>query len=157
MAEFRISVHVSDEDTLYNPFDAAKQTLSAALTDYITSCYTEKHFHESAVLVFSGTHIDGERLKKALLRYIQKELEHNDRRRKRNVVKMLRLLVIGLLFVSAGILLGKRLNSILLEVLSIIGSFAVWEAANIWIVENPETALRERFLKRLMETSVIVE
>ena len=70
---------------------------------------------------------------------------------------MLRLLVIGLIFVAAGILLSAGLDSILLELLSIVGSFAVWEAANIWIVENPEIKLRERFLRRLMETEIIVD
>lgn len=35
-----------------------------------------------------------------------------------------------------------------------IGSFAVWEAANIWIVENPQMRMQRRKLTKLTETEV---
>ena len=38
--------------------------------------------------------------------------------------------------------------------LSIIGSFAVWEAANVWIVDKPAMQLQQRRLKKMMETEV---
>ncbi|MBQ8935373.1 MAG: hypothetical protein IJ049_03100 [Oscillospiraceae bacterium] len=157
MRAVQINIHVDREDDLYNSFDSGRQTLSNDLIEYISDCYTEKHLDERAVLSFSGASIDTECLKNALQRYVRHEIEQNDRERKRNFAKMIRLLAIGLVFVAAAILLSTRLDSILIELISIVGSFAVWEAANIRIVENPSVRLRECFLKRLQETEIVVE
>ena len=65
MSEFRINIQVDDESSLYNSFDAEKQTLSADLIDYISNRYTDKHFHQRVVLGFSGAEINAVQLKKS--------------------------------------------------------------------------------------------
>lgn len=157
MNTFDIDIHVDNEAELYNSFDRMGLTLSAEVMDYISARYTEKHFGDTVRLVFSGASIDIDRMKAALHRYVQEELDKTAKMRSRNRWKQLRLFLIGLIFIGAYFLLDNALPSVPVELLSIVGSFAIWEAANIWIVENPETRLRERFLNRLLQTEVIVE
>ena len=109
------------------------------------------------MLIFSGTEIDENKLYAALHRHVQSELAQIKRSKRFNFIKQLRLFLIGLAFVAAGILLGKYLNSIPVEILSIIGSFAVWEAANIWIVENPALRLKQRLNEKLLQAEIRVE
>ena len=89
MKPFEISIRVEDENDLYNHFDAQGMTLSDDLTAYIARCYTEKHFGEDVRITFSGAKIDAERLKAALHRYIDRELEQNAKERKSNLFKQL--------------------------------------------------------------------
>lgn len=58
---------------------------------------------------------------------------------------------------TAGILLDGVFGSVPVELISIVGSFAVWEAANIWIVENPRTRLAKKTLKKLNSTKIVIE
>ena len=45
-------------------------------------------------------------------------------------------------------------KQLFLEVLFIIGSFAVWEAANIWIVEKPRRHMERTKVRKLMDTEI---
>ena len=138
---FDIHLHVIDEASLYNPLDPTGLTFNSDVYDYIEDCYSEKHLYEvPRLLVSADTPIDQERLKKAFIRYLQEEQDCNERERKRNTVHMLRLLIIGLLFIVAGVMLANVLNAVGAEILSIIGSFAVWEAAGGWFEQRPQTA-----------------
>ena len=58
---------------------------------------------------------------------------------------------------TAAILLDGIIGSVPVELISIVGSFAVWEAANIWIVENPRNRLAKRTLKKLNSTRIVIE
>ena len=149
METYEIRIHIDDESELYNPFDESKSMLSDDLLSYLQERYTEKDFRKRAVLIFSGARIDGDNLRSALHRYVEAELDMIRRKKRFNFLKQLRLFIIGIVFVAAGIVLGNYLDSVPLEILSIIGSFAVWEAANIWIVENPTIRLQSRLNEKL--------
>ena len=157
MGTYEIRIHINDESELYNSFDESKSTLNESLLSYLQERYTEKEFGKRAVLVFSGAKIDEDRLRAALRRHVETELDLIKRKKKFNFLKQLRLFLIGLVFVAAGIILGGYLNSIPLEILSIIGSFAVWEAADIWIVENPTVRLQKRLNEKLLEAEIIIK
>ena len=157
MGTFEIRVRVADESELYNPFDPDKLTLNEDLLQYLVNRYSERELGKPTSLVFVGAAIDGKHLKAALRRHVESELEKNRREKKLNYAKQLRLFLIGLAFVTAGILLGQVLEAVPVEILSIIGSFAVWEAANIWIVENPGLDFQKRRFRKLLEAEISVE
>ena len=157
MNTFEIRIHVNDESELYNSFDESKTTLNESLLSYLQDRYVEKEFGKRAVLIFSGAKIDESILMAALQRHVEAELDRIKRKKKFNFLKQLRLFLIGLVFVSAGLILGNYLNSIPVEILSIIGTFAIWEAANIWIVENPAIRLQKRLNEKLLEAEIIIE
>ena len=72
----------------------------------------------------------------------------------RSRVKQLWLFLVGIAFIGFWLLLAANIESIAVEVLSIIGSFAIWEAANIWIVEAPKMRIHKRLLERLKNTRI---
>ena len=69
-------------------------------------------------------------------------------------MKQVRLFAIGLAFIAIWLLVKTITNVLIVEILSIIGSFAIWEASNIWIVEKPNIRLKRHMLRRLMDTEV---
>lgn len=157
METFEIKVRVADESELYNPFDPDKLTLNEDLLQYLVNRYSEKELGKQTALAFVGAAIDGNHLKAALRRHVESELEKNRREKKLNYAKQLRLFLIGVAFIAADIALKQALPSIPVEILSIIGSFAVWEAANIWIVENPGLDFQKRRFRKLLEAEISIE
>ena len=64
------------------------------------------------------------------------------------------MFVIGILAISLWLFVARRTENLLVEILSIIGSFALWEAVNIWIVEKPVMRMEEKRLKKMMQAEV---
>ena len=157
MQTFEIKIIVNDESELYSPFDPDKRILSDDLIAYLSDRYQEKEIGKKTVLVFEGVEIVAKNLESALHEHIAAELQKIDKQKKINILKQLRLFVIGLVFVATGIILTNYISAVPTELLSIIGSFAVWEAANIWIVGNPSLKFRQKFLKKLLEADIIVK
>ncbi len=67
------------------------------------------------------------------------------------------MFLIGIIFIMLWIFIGASIEAVGAEVLSIIGSFAIWEAANIWIVDNPEIDLEIKRLKRVEQAEIIFQ
>ena len=144
MSIHEIKLRIRNEDELYNPFDEDRQVLSDDVLSYVMDRYDEKQFGEAvSIRIVSDGDIDWENAAAAFRRKIDARLLINAKDRKKNNAKMLRLFLIGLAFVAVGIALSVRLDAVPTEFLSIIGSFAVWEAANIWIVQNPQNKTDE--------------
>ena len=59
---------------------------------------------------------------------------------------------IGVLFIGVGLLLADRLPALTGEIISTIGAFSMWEAAGIWIVENPGNRIKQRWIELLLKT-----
>ena len=54
------------------------------------------------------------------------------------------------------LMLSGRVPELLSEIVSTVGAFSLWEAASIWIVENPSIRLRKARLQMLSNTEVFV-
>lgn len=85
---------------------------------------------------------------------MEHEEEIEEREQQISSMKQVRMFLIGISFIAIWMLAAKITKNILVEVLSIIGSFAMWEASNIWIVEKPYIRLKRHRLRRLMETEI---
>ena len=157
METYEIKINIADESELYNSFDLDRTTLNNDLIAYMTDRYTEKEFGKKAVFVFSGAAIDADHLRNVFNQHIEREFDKTVKETRINSLKQLRLLLIGVVFIAAGFFFSNYLDSIPVEILSIIGSFSVWEAANIWIVENPKLKLRNKLLTKLQEAEILVE
>ena len=76
------------------------------------------------------------------------------REKRCNTLKQIRLLILGTFFISVWLISSAFLDGIWPEVLSIIGSFAIWEASNIWIMDNPKLTLERKRLTSLKEAEI---
>lgn len=155
---YEINLTIQDEKQLYNPFDESCRTLNDDVSDYLAGQYGRKEAGDDIVLkIKCDGPINFERVCGAFQELIREQELRTSNQKRLNRVKQIWLLCIGIVFVTAGILLDGVLGSVPVELISIVGSFAVWEAANIWIVENPRTRLAQRTLKKLNSTKIVIE
>lgn len=154
---YEILIKVEDEKELYNKFDESCNTISDEIITYIESQLSKKNVIDNLIIkISSKNYIDEEKIKKAFSKYINDKIEYNERKKRFNRVKQIRLFIIGIIFIGLSILIGAILESILYTIISTIGSFAIWEAANIWIVENMESKIEKGLLQNLLQTKIEV-
>lgn len=155
---YEINLKIREEKELYNPLDESCRTLSSEVSDYLTGQYGKKKLTDGILLkIKCDGPVNRERVCAAFQELIREQELHNTNQKRTNRLKQLWLFCIGVLFVTAAILLDGILGSVPLELVSIVGSFAVWEAANIWIVENPRNQIAKLMLKKLNATKIVIE
>lgn len=156
---YEIRIKVNREEELYDPFDPDMEVLSSDAADYIIKRFEEKAKigDEPVIKVISSNPLNKERVKSAFTLFIDGKISVLEKEQKRTIIKQIGLFLIGIAFIALWLILASSIKNIAAEVLSIIGSFAVWEAANIWIVEAPKLRLEKRLLKRLKDTKVEFE
>jgi hypothetical protein len=152
---FEIKIKIHEEADLYNPLDPEGSELSDEVISYMVRKYQEKGRKEKHIIhIISDEPVDEEKVRNSFLAYSTKEEMIFGNVRNRITLKQLTLFVIGILFISLWLFASSRTENLLVEILSIIGSFALWEAADIWIVEKPVRRIEEKRLKKLMQAEV---
>ena len=153
MYEIKIKVH--EEADLYNAFDPDQVQLKDEVVSYITRKFHEKERTDKYCMhIFSDVPVDEARVRHNFQNYVKEEVGIINRVHQRSTMKQVLMFIIGIVFITTWVLMSSKTGAIVLEVLSIIGSFAVWEAANVWIVEKPTMRLHQIRLKKMMETEV---
>lgn len=152
-----IKVRIHDEDDLYDPLDPDKLYLSQDVISYIEQRYSEKRdYGKVNIHIISDKPVHTDRVKEAFHVYIENEKNALNKEQHLASTRQIRLFVIGIIFISIWLIISANIENILVEVLSIIGSFAIWEAADIWIVGKPEIRVKKRILQRLQETNICI-
>lgn len=152
-----IKIRIHDENDLYDPLDPDKQYLSDDVISYIEKRYSEKtDYGKVNIHIISDKPVNTDRVKEAFHTYIENEKNSLEKEQHLASIRQIRLFVIGIIFISVWLIMSANIENILVEVLSIIGSFAIWEAADIWIVGKPEIHVKKRVLQRLQETNICI-
>ncbi len=132
-----MKVKINDEHELYNSFDQFDETLSEDLVSYINSKEEIASIKEKGVIeIISEKKIDENKFKKAFEKYCDEQLIIINRQQKINRTKQIGMLIVGILFIIFSILLADKINIIILEIISTIGSFSIWESANSWLLQS---------------------
>ena len=132
-----MKIKIDNEDELYNSFDKFEETLSEDFVSYINNkeeiaLLTEKEDIE----IVSKNKIDENKFKKAFEKYCDEQLILIRRQEKINKTKQIWMLIVGIVFIIFSILLTDKINVIILEIISTIGSFSIWESANSWLLQS---------------------
>lgn len=136
--DIEIPLRIECEDDLYNKLDPTRSSIDDSVYDYMFEKMSVVRRGEKVrVNIFSAQKVDEDRIRKAFINNIDDLLSELHRERMMNRMSQIRLFIIGIAFISFWLAAATYLDGIWPEVLSIIGSFAVWEAANIWIKDNP--------------------
>ena len=152
---FEISIKIHEENDLYNPLDPDCALLSDDVVSYIIRRYQEKERTEKFFIhVISDKPVNEDRIRENIRSYMLHEIDFQTREHHISTLRQIRLFMIGIAFIAGWLLAARQTESVSVEVLSIIGSFAVWEAANIWISEKPHIRLRKLRLMILKDTEV---
>ncbi|MBQ4249935.1 MAG: hypothetical protein II705_07845 [Clostridia bacterium] len=149
METLEIKLRIHDENELYNRFDEDRQVLSDDVISYITDRFDERKLGSRIrIKIISDEPLNEENVKSAFMRSADALKSLNRKQRLLNNGKMIRLLIIGVALLAIGIVLTISLDQLPLALISAVGTFAVWEAASICLVKNPEnTAARQRIEK----------
>ena len=155
MNTYTIKVKVTNKSEVYNSYDPDRLTLNEDMIDYIRSFSVKCRNADRVIIEFiSDTSLDEEELRKAFTIMLDDETEKLRQEKKRNNIRQLWMLGIGCLFIIMGLLLGSYTGELTAAILSSVGSFSLWEAAAIWIVENPKNRLKRRWLEHLKNTEL---
>ena len=155
MNTYTIKVKVTNKSEVYNSYDPDGLTLNEDMIDYIRSFSVKcRNANRVTIEFISDTSLDEEKLRKAFAIMLDDETQKLRQEKKRNNIRQLWMLGIGCLFIIMGLLLGSYTGELTAAILSSVGSFSLWEAAAIWIVENPKNRLKRRWLEHLKNTEL---
>lgn len=152
--EIRIRIH--EEMDLYHPLDPDQKLLCDDVISYLQRKYNDdsQAGRKMTIQIVSDQPVNEERVRSAFHDYVDHEYNSLVREQRRTRIRQLRLFLIGIFFIAIWLYFSMKKDNIFVEVLSIIGSFAVWEASDIWIVESPELRIRKRRTDRLHGTEI---
>ena len=153
--DIEIPLRIESDNDLYNKLDPTRSTIDDSVYDYMFEKMSDIRRGERVrVNVFSAQKLDEERVRKAFMDNLDDHLAKLHRERMTNRMNQARLFIIGIAFISFWLTASAYLDGIWPEVLSIIGSFSVWEAANIWIKDNPSLKYRRLKVERLKDAEI---
>ena len=147
-----ITLNVIDEERLYNSFDPQRNLLNDEVKTYLMGgVQIEGRMDGVSLEVRSTTPIDEARFSAGIRRWVEDEERSIRVARRRNTIQQVWMFGLGALFIALSLLFQPMVNVVWFTVLSTIGAFSMWEAASIWIVQNPKLRLRKHAVKRLGE------
>ena len=71
------------------------------------------------------------------------------------MIQQLWMFIVGFVFIGLSLMIDETSNAVLFTVLSTIGAFSMWEAASIFIIQNPKLRRRKFILKKLSHDIII--
>lgn len=153
-----MKIKIDSEGELYNSFDKYEETLSEDLISYINNKEEVSSIKEKETIeLISKEKIDEDKFKKAFEKYCNEQLMLIKRKQKINSTKQIWLLVLGIIFIIFSITLADKLNVIVLEIISTIGSFSIWESANSWLLQSKVIKFEKLKILRLKSCEIKFE
>ena len=150
-----MKIKIDNENELYNSFDKFDETLSEDLISYINNKEEIASIKEKEdIEIISLVKIDENKFKNAFCKYCNEQLILINRKQKINRTKQIWLLIIGILFIIFSITLTDRINVIILEIISTIGSFSIWESANSWLLQSKTLKFSKLRIVKLKNSEV---
>ncbi|MBQ8668128.1 MAG: hypothetical protein IJ661_08080 [Lachnospiraceae bacterium] len=154
---YEVKIRVEDESELYHSFDPEQQLINGDVIDYILEKIREKDIHDKlSIHIICQNEVNIENVRNAFAQYIRSNKTALKKEQKRNNIKQLWMFVIGVIAISLSLMLSGHVPELLSEIVSTVGAFSLWEAASIWIVENPVIRLKKARLRILSNTEVSV-
>lgn len=145
-----IKLHIEKENDLYNSFNPDEDLISEDVKSYMLDQIRDKAIGDDVQLqIISPEEIDEERISRAVHNWAEKDKKVIKADFRKNVVQQIWMFGIGVVFIALSLMLESRVGVVWFTVLSTIGAFSMWEAASIWIVQNPKLRIRKRIIGKL--------
>ena len=160
MAANEIKLRIHEEADMFSPYDPDQEMLSEDVGDYLIRCYENKHrsVREDLVIhVYSDTPVRAERVEKVIRGHCEQEMLNNRHEMMQETFREICLAVLGVIFLSLWVFLSSTHEGVWMEVLSIMGWVAVWEATSIAIMRRPELYHVKKTYERALKARIIVE
>ena len=156
--KYEIQLNIENEEQLYNSFDKFNNTLSDDVYSYINNRIEFTNITDKIeIKINSNEKIDSDHFIQAYNAYIDEQLKLAQKESKFNTTKQIWLLGIGILFIIFSLIFSEKINVIVLEIISTIGSFSIWESANSWLIERKIIKGKKIRLRRLKNAEIKFE
>ena len=155
-----IKLKIHEEADMFTPFDPEQKLLSEDVAAYLVRNYENVHrraLEDLTVHVYSDTPVNADRVKHAIRDHCEQRMSNIDHALKLETLKELSLAILGLVLLSLWFFLSRTYDNIWMEVLSIMGWVAIWEATSILVMRRPELHLLKKTYKKASNTKIIVE
>lgn len=125
--------------------------------DYVIGKLKDSEKLEPVQLIFmSKEAMDEQRVRDSISMWIKNEKHELKREEHASKLRQIWMLTIGLIFVAISIAVELLVSEFSFTILSTIGAFALWEAANLWIVETPQLRIRRIIVKHMNENYSVI-
>lgn len=151
-----IYVNVESESDIYSTFGGPGD-LNGEFVDYVIGKLKDSEKLEPVQLIFQSREpMDEQRVRDSISMWIKNEKHELKREEHASKLRQIWMLVIGVVFVAISIAVELLVSEFSFTILSTIGAFALWEAANLWIVETPQLRIRRLLVKHMNENYTII-
>ena len=152
---FCIPIKVEDEQDLYDRFLPSGLAFSSELLSYLEDQVVDRKVKEKIRLeLFAPQSPDMDHFRNTYQTFIEKLIRRNKREIRLSDLKTILFLVLGLIFVSIGLLLSGKVGPLLAEIISAVGSFAMWSAASVFIETLPTLRHKDKLLKQFAKAEI---
>ena len=155
MSVFSIPVKVAEEENLYEPFCPTGLSFSSDLVEYLGDYIEDRKMGEDILIELQAEQEpDMERFRNTYTGFIEKLMRRNKKEIRLSDLRAYASLLLGVLFVFLGYALADRVSNIGAEVISAVGSFALWAAIALFIETIPTLRYKDRVLKRFLKAEI---
>ncbi len=152
-----IKMKIHEESDLYSPLDPDRNILSEDIVSYLTRVFLSQHRkrHDNYTIeIISDTPLDEEHARAMIRRGFDQERDDIKYAVKRLTMKEVYLAIIGVVILSLWLYLSATMENVRVEILSIMGWVAIWEAFSIAIMQRPELLIQQENIYRLVNTEI---
>lgn len=163
MTTKEIKVKIHEEADLYSEYDPEQMLLSEEITGYVERNYINKHRSKAdqfILHIYSEKPVNEERVRTRLREYFSGEKDNVSYAIKKITFKQICLVIFGAVMLAVWLFMSEnpdRVSAVMLEILSIIGTVAVWEAASIAVMERPELVLLKKSYERIINARIVFD
>ena len=148
MNTFCIPIKVTDEDALYDPFYPTGLSFSGELVSYLEDYIMDRKPGEGIMIELQAEQEpDMERFRNTYDNYIEKLIRRNKKEIHFSDFRAFASLILGAIFIMIGYTFADRFDTVTAEVISAVGSFAMWAAIALFIETIPTLRYKDRVLK----------
>lgn len=155
-----IKLRIHEESDLFSPFDPDRRILSEDAISYLNINY-EAMFRKKkgtyAIHVFSDTPVNENHIKDAIREHCSQEMENIRFISKIETFKELSLGLLGSVILTLWFVLSNYTEGVYLEILTIIGWVAIWEAAGGALIKRPELYHQKKLYDLASKAEIIIE
>ena len=160
-----IKIRIHEESDFFSPFDPDQRLLSEDLILYLDrrfefmyrTCPGKNAIQEYAIHIFSDMPVNEGYLKDAIHEHCWHEMENIRFLSKIESVKELSLGILGSIILTVWFVLSHYTEGVYLEIMTIMGWVAIWEATSSALLRRPELTHQKKLYEIASKAEIIID
>lgn len=163
MNTLEIKLKIHEEADLFSSFDPERRMLSEDVVGYLERNYLNKHrvpAEQYIIHIYSDTPLNEEDVAARFAEYFSQMNDNVVYERRKLLLKQIGLIGFGVLILLFWFYLSSRAELatvVQLEILSIMGWVAIWEATSIALLQLPELLRRKKAYEKTFKARIIID